>query len=122
MTDSLQIAREKIGRLLEIYAPMTAGRDNAMAAMQASLIEFEVAVREDERQKVLAELTAPAVSSVMDVPDFLRNHQPSHDEAVALFNTPISPPEAQLDPPVPPMPVVPSSLEGFGNKGKSKHK
>lgn len=56
---SLDIAKDKLGRLLELYAPMGVGRENTMLALSAGLYEFEAAVREDERalQTTLALVT-----------------------------------------------------------------
>jgi hypothetical protein len=54
MSESLTNARAKLGSLLEIYAPLGLGRENAMEVMRASLVEFEAAVREDERAATAA--------------------------------------------------------------------
>lgn len=46
---SLVTARAKLAALIEVFAPMHAGRDNALASMNGILTEFETAIREDER-------------------------------------------------------------------------
>jgi len=49
--ESLSNARAKLERILEIYAPINIGRENAVNAMNETIVEFEAAVREDERGK-----------------------------------------------------------------------
>lgn len=44
-------ARVKFGRVLEIYSPRGPGRDNAVKAMAAATVEFEAAIRSDERAR-----------------------------------------------------------------------
>lgn len=49
--ESLRIARGKLAGAIEIFAPIGVQRANALELIGASLIEFEAAVREDERAK-----------------------------------------------------------------------
>lgn len=63
MTDALQTAREKLGRILEIYAPMGPARSNAVNAMGAALTEFEAAVRADEAAKHVEALSKAQVEA-----------------------------------------------------------
>jgi hypothetical protein len=49
--ESLRIARGKLAGAIEIFAPIGVQRVNALELIGASLIEFEAAVREDERAK-----------------------------------------------------------------------
>lgn len=56
MTDSTKNARDKLGRVLEIYTPFGAARANAVLAMTAAVTEFEAAIREDERAIIGADV------------------------------------------------------------------
>lgn len=66
--NALQTARAKVASLLEIYAPMNAARKNALASMGAALVEFEAAVREDERAAVQAASDAAALDEAVTPP------------------------------------------------------
>jgi hypothetical protein len=46
-TERLTVARLALSNLLEIYAPMNAGRTAALDALRAGVDELEAAVRED---------------------------------------------------------------------------
>jgi hypothetical protein len=59
--EALQIARAKVSSLLEIYAPLHSARQNALDAMGAAMVEFEAAVRADERAAVQAKLDAKTI-------------------------------------------------------------
>lgn len=63
MTESLLNARKKLASVLEIYTPFGNGRANAIAAMTAAVVEFESAIREDERTQLGAQLNAAQIEA-----------------------------------------------------------
>lgn len=79
MTESLIVAREKLARVVEIYAPGHPNvRPAALEAWSAALLEFEAAVREDERADSAAKIVKAqaevleAQARAVGVPEGLR--------------------------------------------------
>lgn len=72
MIESYNKAHEKLQALVQIYTPSHAGRAGAVSALTAGIVEFEQAVREDERMQIAV------VSGVL-----LRQDEPERGDAPA---------------------------------------
>jgi hypothetical protein len=112
--NSLTLARAKIAGLFAIYAP-SLGHDAAISALDASLTEFEAAVREDEHDAITYAGGAPLANvptgtSALDTSeaDAIEPPRESTPEEVAKVYA--------VPPPIPPMPSPPMSDEELAAK------
>lgn len=63
--ESLRVARGKLAKAVEIFAPLGVTRENSLNMIGLALIEFEAAVREDERAKT-GDAVATAQAAALD--------------------------------------------------------
>ena len=105
---SLGVARAKLANVIEIYAPMT-GRAAVLEAWGQALIEYEAAVREDER----------AVTGA-DIAIFEAQTKAFDASAAAAkangFEPPVAPTAAEMSPPPPP-PISTDMQPKFDSEG-----
>lgn len=108
MTESLINARKKLSSVLEIYTPFGAGRANAIAAMTATVAEFESAIREDERATIGADIAL--IEAQTRANDALAR---AHGAAQAAARpAPVEPNAAQAQPEAAPVYVPNAPLVG----------